>query len=400
VNYDAIIIGGGLAGSVIGKQLAQNGKKVLILERENKFKDRVRGENMLPWGVAAARRLGILEDLLAAGAKQPAFFTTYFAGREQLARDLKATTRYGETQINIYHPDLQEALLQRAIKAGAEVIRQATVMRVESRAVRNPTVTYQHTGNTQNVTARVVIGADGRSSLVRTWCGFEVQRDPEFLIIAGVLIGNTDVPDNSVHLFFGGGTATLFAPLGNKRSRVYVVYPGGVTGRRSLSGHAKFSEFVELSQNAGAPTSWFANVELLGPLAEFSGADQWVDSPAKNRVVLAGDSAAASDPSWGSGLALTVVDAEHLTNALNATDDWDAAINRYAAQHDEYFGALHRILSWIGELFWSVGPEADARRSKVLTRMEENPEGFPDNIGLGPFGPSDERARRLMLGLE
>jgi hypothetical protein len=31
------------------------------LEREEKFKDRVRGENMLPWGVAAARRLGVLD---------------------------------------------------------------------------------------------------------------------------------------------------------------------------------------------------------------------------------------------------------------------------------------------------------------------------------------------------
>jgi 2-polyprenyl-6-methoxyphenol hydroxylase-like FAD-dependent oxidoreductase len=400
MNYDAIIVGGGLAGSVIGKQLGQNGKKVLVLEREKKFKDRVRGENLLAWGVLSARRLGVVEDLLAAGGTQPQFITIYFGGGEGRARDLKATTPFNETQINIYHPDLQEALLQSAIKAGADVIREATVTRVESGPDRNPTVTYQHAGQTQSLTTRLVIGADGRSSQVRKWCGFELQRDPEFLIIAGLLIGNTDVPDNAVHLFFGGGTATLLAPLGNKRSRVYVVYPGGVTGCRSLSGQAKVPEFLQSSQDAGAPSSWFANVEPLGPLAEFSGADQWINFPAKNRVVLVGDAAAASDPSWGSGLALTLLDAEHLSNALNATDDWDAAIDRYAKEHDEYFGALHRILSWMTELFWSAGPEADARRAKVLTKMGENPAGFPDSVGLGPLGPSDDHARRLILGLD
>jgi hypothetical protein len=32
--------------------------------------------------------------------------------------------------------------------------------------------------------------------------------------------------------------------------------------------------------------------------------------------------------------------------------------------------------------------------------MMVDPRGFPDSIGLGPFGPSDEQARRLVLGLD
>ena len=125
-----------------------------------------------------------------------------------------------------------------------------------------------------------------------------------------------------------------------------------------------------------------------------------MESPAKNGVVLIGDAAAASDPSWGSGLSLTLLDVEHLANALRSTDDWNAALARYAREHDEYFGALHRVLGWMTELVWTPGPEADARRARVFPRMMSEPTRFPDTVGNGPFGPSDEQARRLTLGLD
>jgi 2-polyprenyl-6-methoxyphenol hydroxylase-like FAD-dependent oxidoreductase len=116
-------------------------------------------------------------------------------------------------------------------------------------------------------------------------------------------------------------------------------------------------------------------------------------------VVLIGDAAASSDPSWGSGLSLTLTDVEHLSNQLKSNSDWNVAISDYARQHDEYYGALHRIHKWMTELFWTPGPEADARRQRVFSRMNQDPTGFPDSIGLGPFGPSDERARQLTLGI-
>ena len=85
---------------------------------------------------------------------------------------------------------------------------------------------------------------------------------------------------------------------------------------------------------------------------------------------------------------------------LAATEDWDAAVQRYAAMHDDYFGKLHSILSWWTTLIWSAGPEADARRARVFPRMQQDATGFPDPSGQGPFGPCDERARRLLLGEE
>ena len=43
-NFDAVIVGGGIAGSALGGALASAGKSVLILERSERFEDLVRGE--------------------------------------------------------------------------------------------------------------------------------------------------------------------------------------------------------------------------------------------------------------------------------------------------------------------------------------------------------------------
>ena len=399
MSYDAIIVGGGLAGSALADQLARAGTRVLVLERETQFKDRVRGENMLPWGVAAARRLGILDDLVDAGGNRAPIWRTYAMGEPNPERDLRTTTPGGDPMLNMFHPDLQETLIARAVKSGAEVLRGATVVGIDVGPGKSPSVTFEHNGATQTFSARIVVGADGRASQMRSWGGFELQRNPDFLTIAGMLVEGTSIPDDGAYLCVGPGIATFWAPLGKRRSRTYFVYPG-VAGRRGLTGKNKVAEFLQAVQSVGIPQSWLDGVESAGPLAEFEGADKWVPSPAKNGVVLIGDAAASSDPSWGSGLSLTLLDVEHLANALRANSDWKVALEQYASQHDEYYGALHRILDWWTQLVWTPGPEANERRGRVFPKMMQDPTGYPDIVGLGPFGPSDEQARRLILGLD
>ena len=277
--------------------------------------------------------------------------------------------------------------------------RGATVLALDAGPDRDPSVTYVFEGKQHTESARIVVGADGRASQMRAWGGFDVKRNEDFLTIAGMRIEGSGVPEGGAFFCMGPGCATFWAPQGNKRARTYFVYPG-VAGKRGLSGKQKVSEFLQAAQTVGTPESWLAGVESIGPLAEFEGADKWVESPAKNGVVLVGDAAASTDPSWGSGLSLTMLDVECLANALKSTDDWHTAVRDYAVAHDEYYGALHRILSWMTELMWTPGPEGNARRERVFPRMMSDPTGFPDNVGLGPFGPSDEQARRLVLGLD
>lgn len=50
-DFDIITVGGGVGGSSLAKAMAERGYSVLVAERETRFKDRVRGEWMAPWGV-------------------------------------------------------------------------------------------------------------------------------------------------------------------------------------------------------------------------------------------------------------------------------------------------------------------------------------------------------------
>ncbi len=68
-SYDIITIGGGLGGAALAKVMAESGARVLVLESETRFRDRVRGEVMVSWGVAEANELGVSETFRAAGGR-------------------------------------------------------------------------------------------------------------------------------------------------------------------------------------------------------------------------------------------------------------------------------------------------------------------------------------------
>ena len=137
-SYDIAMVGGGVGGSSLGKAMAERGYRVLIIERETQFRDRVRGEFVFPWGVAEAKELGAYDALMQAGGHHPSHWADY-AGPDPLpTRDFAEDTPQKLRGLCIYHPRMQEALLQAAEAAGAEVRRGARVRHVESG--REPTV--------------------------------------------------------------------------------------------------------------------------------------------------------------------------------------------------------------------------------------------------------------------
>jgi hypothetical protein len=81
-----------------------------------------------------------------------------------------------------------------------------------------------------------------------------------------------------------------------------------------------------------------------------------------------------------------------LHGLILATGDYDVAGHAYAAEHDRYYAALHRILTWMTDLEYTAGPEADARHARVWRRLVEEPafqSRWPDPLGLGPDGPNE-----------
>ena len=104
-TYDIITIGGGLGGATLAKVMAEHGARVLVLEREQEFKDRVRGEIMAPWGVAEARELGIAELLRNTCAHELRWWDVYLRTDQIGHRDLIATTPQKAPAFTFYHPE-------------------------------------------------------------------------------------------------------------------------------------------------------------------------------------------------------------------------------------------------------------------------------------------------------
>ncbi|RWK36217.1 NAD(P)/FAD-dependent oxidoreductase [Mesorhizobium sp.] len=396
--YDIVTIGGGLAGASLAKVTAERGVRVLVLERETRFKDCVRGEALFPWGAAELETLGLRRLLLSKCATENRWWDD-FLGHDQIGHRDTATDTPGRTAtLTFYHPEMQETLLRSAAEAGAEVRRG---VRATSISPGHPAkVTFDGTGRAEIVAARFVVGADGRSSLVRRWGGFAPRRDPPRLRIAGVLFeGMTSLAHDTTLMVINPelGQSSILVPQGGGRVRAYVVFPS--RGDRTLRGQRDVPRFIEDAICTGVRQELFEGARSAGPLATFEGADTWVEQPYRDSVALIGDAAATSDPSWGQGLSLAVRDVRLLRDALLANDDWDRAGRTYAAGHDRGYAAIHATEDWYTTFFLETGPAADARRMRVLPLIAAEPDRMPDTFMAGPeAAPASESARRRFFG--
>jgi menaquinone-9 beta-reductase len=398
-TYDIITVGGGLGGSALAKVMSEHGARVLVIERETQFQDRIRGEIMNSWGVAETQALGLYTLLRNTCAHESPRFGTYLGPEWDAPRDLVATTPQHLPGFTFYHPRMQEVVIQAAVDAGAEVRRGATVRSVKRGPL--PSVEVEQNGQVQEIQARLIVGADGRGSVVRKWGGFSSSQDSDHLMISGVLFDEMPVPAEDTSYYVINPTIGQGVPLfpqGGGRVRAYLVQNKAVGTR--LQGLAALPRFIEESVRCGAPAEWYAGVRAVGPLATFDGTDSWVDHPYKEGVVLIGDAAATSDPAWGQGLSLTVRDVRVLQDALLIHQNWDEAGHAYAEAHDRHYGVMHTVDNWLSQMLFDIGPEAEARRARALPLLAQDPTRVPDHISSGPDLPADETVRRRFFGEE
>jgi flavin-dependent dehydrogenase len=183
-DFDIITVGGGLGGAALAKVMAEQGARVLVVEREYQIKDRIRGEWVSPWGGAELQSLGLYDALLETCAVPQRFLDSLGSP----LRDLLTETPHKIPALSFYHPTMQEVVLDRARRAGAEVWRGTTVRAI--RPGESPVATIERGTTVRELSARMLVCADGRSSNARSWGGFVAQRGPQRLIGAGMVFEN------------------------------------------------------------------------------------------------------------------------------------------------------------------------------------------------------------------
>jgi 2-polyprenyl-6-methoxyphenol hydroxylase-like FAD-dependent oxidoreductase len=326
-TYDAVIVGCGIAGGALATVLARAGKAVLVLERSTVYQDRVRGEFYEPWGVAEARRLGLHGVLVDAGGIHHTRYVPYDetiepAEAESAAVALDSVLPNVPGTLGLYHPSACQALSNAAKKAGAEV--QRGVSAIEFEFGQSPVVRYRLANVEHAAKCRLVVGADGRESVVRKRAGIALQATEPLLWGAGLLVEDLwGWPEHQITIGTEADAVFFVLPQHAGRARLYLMYP--VEQRRRIAGPTGAQAFLECFHLDCVPGSdHIARAKAAGPCASFPMNDSWTEGPVAEGLALIGDAAGYSDPHLGQGLSVALRDVRVLSDLLLDGKDWSA----------------------------------------------------------------------------
>jgi menaquinone-9 beta-reductase len=351
---DAVVAGGGPAGSTCALLLARAGLTVTLVERATFPRRKVCGEYLNSGAVATLDRIGMLTEVRAgAFALHGVRLVPPRAPAVELPFTHGALACERET--------LDAILLRAAVYSGVTVVHGRVEDVLHDRGRIDGVWVRNDDGSTYKVRARWTIGADGCGSVVarharltqRSW------RVPRFAV-GGHHTGFGDL-GGFVEMYVGAGAYFALNPLGHDTTNVMVVVP-----KTALS---KWSGFIDegvagKAAELGRGHRSFANAQRVGTRAAYGPLAHSVRAPIGRGVVLVGDAAGFLNPFTGQGVFLALTSAENAARAIVASAaDRSREASAFAAYADERrtdFAARKRLSAAVG---WLIDVPPLARRA-------------------------------------
>jgi flavin-dependent dehydrogenase len=363
-DFDAIIVGGGPAGSSAAIHLAARGARVLLAERERFPRAKLCGEFISPECLGHFARLGVLEGMESAGGS-PVSETVFYAPS---GRALSVPSEwFGGARayaLGLSRAEMDARLLERAREVGVRVLEESALagVLVEGGRVRGVSL-HEEGSRIREHRAAVTVDATGRQRAVARRAERELRgaghntnddgdadRSEKLVAYKAHLEGARGTSGACEIYFYAGGYGGLspveggasnlcfFARARDVRSR------GGDAARVMREVLMRNRRAAETLERARAKARWLAvAVESFG---------RRDPAPAPG-LIAAGDAAAFIDPFTGSGMLMALeggeLAAEAVADALDAARSSshdlkaDALAREYRAAYDERFGARLRL---------------------------------------------------------
>ena len=361
--YDLAVVGAGPVGSLCALAHARKGARVALLEANPRAARRLAGEWLHPPAVRTLRELDIDLDSDLSASEGKGFVVLPEDGGEPILFPYPD----GARGLVCEHETLVERLRETvAAKPGIDYLVRARVREIEGESVA-----FSLNGASEQLTARRVVGADGRASAVRRSLGLSTGIEACSRMI-GVVLDDVHLPlEGYGHLLLGGPGPILIYRVGDTRVRVIVDIPldhwapGDPLGLL-LDAYAGLvpetirPAFVE-ALHAG---KFHAAANGLRPRVTYGSPDR----------VLIGDAAGHYHPMTAMGMTLGFGDAHTLAMSENFDD---FANRRFLATR-----APELLAMGLYEVFADQRAEAVVLRHAVYRNWRANPAFRQRTVGL------------------
>jgi flavin-dependent dehydrogenase len=399
---DVIIIGGRVAGASTALLLARAGLRVLVVERARRGSDTVSTHALMRGGVLQLLRWGLLDRVAVTGAP-PVRRVTFHYGPDSMPVTLKP---YAGVDA-LYAPRrtvLDALLVGAAEEAGARFgfgLAMTDVIRDRAGRVLG-VVVRDHLGAMWTVRAGLVVGADGRTSLVATQVGAPT-------VVAGshaaaYVYGYWPAADmDGYHWYYGDGLSAGVIPTNDGLACVFAAGPAAVLAARMR--HSRPLDAArELLARIDCRLTDLTRVAPLGQVRFFRGLPARLRRPHGPGWALVGDAGWWKDPLSTYGITDAFRDAELLAGAVVAGAESDRAtriaLRRYQAERDRLALPMNPIVDRLASHHWDLA-EVQQLLRKLASLMAADVEGvraFDRSFGSSRLRSDVRRAAAICEG--